>query len=71
MHLSIRIKIPYLWGEQEFSKDKWGCTNFLVGPNGTGKTVFGGIRIRFDCNIIGEVKVRIGHISSVETCGQK
>lgn len=40
MKLSIKIKIPYLWGEQEFIKDDWGATNFLVGPNGTGKTVF-------------------------------
>ena len=40
MELSVKIKIPYLWGDQEFIKDEWGCTNFLVGQNGTGKTIF-------------------------------
>lgn len=49
MELSIKIKIPYLWGVQEFCKDKWGATNFLVGPNGTGKTLFAEV-LRVKCD---------------------
>lgn len=49
MHISIKIKIPFLWGDQEFSKDEWGTTNFLVGPNGTGKTLFAE-KLRHQCD---------------------
>ncbi len=40
MDLNIEISIPVLWGEETFRKDDWGSLNFLVGPNGTGKTLF-------------------------------
>lgn len=40
MNLPIRVNLPFLWGEQTFQKDEWGFLNFLVGPNGTGKTLF-------------------------------
>jgi len=40
MKLKINISIPNLWGEQRFQKDDWGSINYLVGPNGTGKTQF-------------------------------
>ncbi|NPV81345.1 MAG: AAA family ATPase [Firmicutes bacterium] len=40
MDLTVTIDLPYLWGDQIFKKDKWGTVNFLVGPNGTGKTLF-------------------------------
>src|SRR5659263_546611 len=40
MNLIVNINIPYLWGNQEFIKNEWGTLNFLVGPNGTGKTQF-------------------------------
>jgi len=40
MNLQVRISIPYLWGDQTFQKNEWGFLNFLVGPNGTGKTLF-------------------------------
>lgn len=40
MNLSVNIQIPYLWGNQAFQKNEWGSLNFLVGPNGTGKTQF-------------------------------
>jgi hypothetical protein len=29
-----------MWGDQEFSKAEWGSVNYLVGPNGSGKTRF-------------------------------
>jgi hypothetical protein len=40
IEIPIKIKIPQLWNQQEFSKDKWGEINLIVGPNGTGKTLF-------------------------------
>jgi hypothetical protein len=38
--LSVQVSLPFLWGDQAFQKDQWGYLNFLVGPNGTGKTLF-------------------------------
>mgnify|MGYP000978107032 FL=1 len=40
IEIPIRVEIPFLWGERVFEKSEWGGINFLVGPNGTGKTVF-------------------------------
>jgi hypothetical protein len=40
MKLPITISIPELWGSETFARDEWGFINFLVGPNGTGKTLF-------------------------------
>lgn len=40
MNLPIQISLPFLWGGETFQKDEWGVLNFLVGPNGTGKTLF-------------------------------
>lgn len=39
IELGIRVGIPFLWGDRIFEKQSWGKVNFLVGPNGTGKTV--------------------------------
>ncbi|MND94048.1 hypothetical protein D3C80_862520 [compost metagenome] len=36
---NIDISIPQLWGEHHFNKNKWGYINYIVGPNGTGKTL--------------------------------
>jgi hypothetical protein len=36
---NIDISIPLLWGEEHFVKNQWGSINFLVGPNGTGKSL--------------------------------
>ncbi len=36
---NIDITIPLLWGEEHFVKNQWGSINFLVGPNGTGKSL--------------------------------
>jgi hypothetical protein len=40
--ISIRIDInlPILWGTETFSHGDFGSINFIVGPNGTGKTLF-------------------------------
>lgn len=39
MYIPIDIALPKIW-EGEFSKHEWGYTNFIVGPNGTGKSLF-------------------------------
>tara|TARA_R100000365_G_C2742590_1_gene71246 strand:- start:406 stop:2265 length:1860 start_codon:yes stop_codon:yes gene_type:complete len=36
---NVDISIPMLWGEQRFNKSEWGSINYIVGPNGTGKTL--------------------------------
>jgi hypothetical protein len=36
---NIDITIPLLWGEERFTKNHWGHINYIVGPNGTGKTL--------------------------------
>jgi len=40
MNIPITLKIHEIWGDQEFSKSEWGSINYLVGPNGTGKSRF-------------------------------
>ncbi len=36
---NIDITIPVLWGEEHFIKNEWGAINYLVGANGTGKSL--------------------------------
>jgi hypothetical protein len=36
---NIDIKIRLLWGDEHFTKNHWGHINYIVGPNGTGKTL--------------------------------
>lgn len=38
--LPITVSVKELWGTEVFSRDRWGPVNYLVGPNGTGKTKF-------------------------------
>ena len=40
MNLTVSVALSYLWDGQVFEKSEWGFLNFLVGPNGTGKTLF-------------------------------
>lgn len=40
MNIPVTVTIQDLWGAQPFLKNEWGPINFLVGPNGTGKTRF-------------------------------
>ena len=40
MDETVTIRIPKIWGEKTFEQDIWGNLNFLIGPNGTGKTLF-------------------------------
>lgn len=36
---NVDITIPVLWGAEHFVKNEWGSINYLVGPNGTGKSL--------------------------------
>jgi hypothetical protein len=36
---NVSISIPILWGEEVFTKDQWGYINYIVGANGTGKSL--------------------------------
>ena len=40
MNIPIEVNIPALWGDNIFKKSEWGPMNYLVGPNGTGKSLF-------------------------------
>jgi len=40
MNIPISIQVDFLWGESPFEKSEWGPINYLVGPNGTGKSIF-------------------------------
>ena len=39
MNIPVQIKLPKLWSG-EFTKTEWGPINFIVGANGTGKSLF-------------------------------
>ncbi len=36
---NVDITIPILWGNEHFIKKEWGFINYLVGANGTGKSL--------------------------------
>jgi hypothetical protein len=38
--IPINIKLPKLWATKTFTKNEWGEINLIVGPNGTGKSLF-------------------------------
>jgi predicted ATP-dependent endonuclease of OLD family len=40
INIPISIQIPDLWQTQTFIKNDWGPINIIVGPNGTGKSLF-------------------------------
>ena len=40
INIPIEISIPKLWGEKKFFKTEWNSINLIVGPNGTGKSLF-------------------------------
>ena len=40
MKLDVDISIPELWYAEKFVKNEWGTINFIVGSNGTGKSLF-------------------------------
>lgn len=40
MEIDVTIELPELWEGDRFQQDEWGSLNFLIGPNGTGKTLF-------------------------------
>lgn len=36
---NVDISIPMLWGQEHFVKSQWGYINYIVGANGTGKSL--------------------------------
>lgn len=40
MKIPVDIQIDFLWGEQHFQKEEWGPITYIVGANGTGKSIF-------------------------------
>ena len=38
--IPINISLPELWATKTFTKNEWGEINLIVGPNGTGKSLF-------------------------------
>ncbi len=40
INIPINIQLATLWGAKTFSKAEWGEINLIVGPNGTGKSLF-------------------------------
>lgn len=38
--IPINISLPELWSTKTFTKNEWGEINLIVGPNGTGKSLF-------------------------------
>jgi AAA15 family ATPase/GTPase len=41
MSIHVTVLTPVLWGDQKLQRNDWGSINFIVGSNGTGKTLFG------------------------------
>jgi hypothetical protein len=40
INIPITITIPEIWNDKSFTKNDWGEINIIVGPNGTGKSLF-------------------------------
>ena len=40
INIPISVQIPDLWNANTFTKNEWGNINLIVGPNGTGKSLF-------------------------------
>lgn len=40
INLNVTISLPQLWQAQQFVKNDWNAINLIVGPNGTGKSLF-------------------------------
>lgn len=39
MQIDINIDVDFLWEDAHFVKNEWGEITYIVGPNGTGKTI--------------------------------
>lgn len=40
MQIPVDIQIDFLWGDEHFIKNEWGPITYIVGANGTGKSIF-------------------------------
>jgi hypothetical protein len=56
--IPCQIELPQLWSAGNvFEKNEWGDVNFLVGPNGSGKTLFAE-QLRLRCAAVQNLRVR-------------
>ena len=39
MNIDVDISVDFLWGDQHFLKKDWGSITYVVGANGTGKSI--------------------------------
>lgn len=39
MNINVDIAVDFLWGNAHFIKNEWDTITYIVGPNGTGKTI--------------------------------
>lgn len=39
MKIDVDVVVDFLWGNEHFIKNEWGEITYIVGPNGTGKTI--------------------------------
>lgn len=50
MHIPINIELPLIWTET-FTKNDWNSVNFIVGANGTGKSLFSNeLKVQLELN---------------------
>lgn len=61
----LHARIPDLWGDQSFFRDEWGYLNYLVGPNGSGKTRFAELLKQ----ALGSVNLRARYLSAERLAG--
>lgn len=40
MQIPVQLSLNFLWGDKNFEKSDWGSINYIVGANGTGKSIF-------------------------------
>ena len=39
MNINVDIAVDFLWGDEHFVKNEWGDITYIVGANGTGKSI--------------------------------
>ena len=40
MNINVKISVDFLWNGNHFNKNEWGSITYIVGANGTGKSIF-------------------------------
>ena len=66
INLNIDINLPFLWGDKHFIRNEWGNINYIVGPNGTGKSL---LAEKIKANIINFHKKEVKLLNSERLYG--